>query len=73
MGDPVPTVGSIPLKYLTFNWQAKDKFLEWRCLGLEVKNVFTGPYAATEGEQNAALTINWMCCDGPKLVQLMEQ
>ena len=65
---PVPTIGNIPLNCSTSNWQAKDKFLEWKGFRSEVKNVFTRPCAAMEGIQKAAFTINWMFHDGSKLV-----
>ena len=68
MDDPVPTLGSIPLNCPTFSWQAKEHFPEWRCFRSEVENVFAGPYAAMEGKQKPALTINWMYQEGSEIV-----
>ena len=51
MGDPIPTNGNIPLNCLTFNWQDRDIFPEWKCLILEVKNIFTGPWMGHYGSK----------------------
>ena len=64
-GDPaLNPVGNIQLNCLTFNWQAKAKFLEWRCFNSEVESIFLDLYAAMEEKQKAALTINVMGSNG---------
>ena len=36
-----PKLGSPTLKQLTFNWEAQDKYMEWKAFSLEVRNVLS--------------------------------
>ena len=60
--------GNIQLNCLTFNPYPIDKFLERKCFQSEVENIFLGPYTAGQEKQKAAISINWMGCDGSELV-----
>ena len=55
---------NIQLNCPTFNLQAKDKFVEWRCFYSEVENM--------EEKQKTALAINRMGHDGSELVNSLE-
>ena len=36
-----PKVGSPTLRQLSFNWEVKDKYIEWKAFILKVRNVLT--------------------------------
>ena len=58
----VPKLGSPVLKQPQFNWEATDKYTEWKAFRLEVRNVLS-MYNAQEQEK-IAMEKNWLCRKG---------
>ena len=53
-----PTLGGPVLKQPQFNWEADDKYTEWKAFSLEVRNVLS-TYNAHEQEKIAMIK-NWL-------------
>ena len=56
--DQRPKVGGLVLKQLQFNWDAADKYTEWKAFILEVRNMIS-TYNACEKERIAVVK-NWL-------------
>ena len=53
-----PKLGGPALKQPTFNWEASDKYTEWKAFILEVRNVLS-TYNAQETDK-IAMVKNWL-------------
>ena len=55
---PGPKLGGPVLKQLNFNWEAADKYMEWKVFILEVRNMLS-TYNAQE-QDKIAMVKNWL-------------
>ena len=55
---PGPKLGSPALKLPNFNWEAADKYMEWKVFILEVRNVLS-TYNAQD-QDKVAMVRNWL-------------
>ena len=53
-----PKLGSLTLKQPNFNWEAPDKYTEWKAFILEMRNVLS-TYNANEADK-IAMVKNWL-------------
>ena len=69
--DQRPKIGGLALKQPQFNWDAADKYIEWKVFILEVRNVIS-TYNAQEQEKTAMVK-NWLGRKGLHYIEsLME-
>ena len=57
-GTTGPKLGGPTLKQPHFNWEATDKYTEWKAFTLEVRNVIS-TYNAQESDE-IAMVKNWL-------------
>ena len=66
-----PRLGSPALKQPTFNWEATDKYTEWKAFTLKVQNVISS-YNVQEGEKITIIK-NWLGRRGLQFIDSLTQ
>ena len=61
-GQQGPKLGSPALKQPQFNWEATDKYTEWKAFIFEVRNVLSTNNA--QEQDKIAIVKNWLCRKG---------
>ena len=66
-----PKLGGPPLKQPNFNWEAPDKYTEWKAFILEVRNVLS-TYNAQETDK-IAMVKNWLGRNGLHYIESLTE